>query len=213
MEMDFNPSTADMARAAAAMGQAATDATEWCAQPGNARNIKDAIFGLTVFELAVLHHFITVPKRRAETMSRNEENKKGPQLYELRITGKEPERNADVVELYWKARRAVCGQSDIHAEVETCSGPSYVHALFSDATLAKWERDGCNDPADAAKAVLADEKALDDLTEDVINAFALTVQNKIGQTDGGVASIYFSDSEVRDEIKNLLAIYLRHEAI
>lgn len=146
-------------------------------------------------------------------MSRTEENKKGPQMYELRITGKEAKQSENVVDLYWEARRAVCGHPDIRAEVETCSGPSYVHAIFSDATLAKWERDGCGDPAEAAKAVLADEKVLDDLTEDVINAIALTVQNKIGQTDGGIASLFFADDETRAEVKNLIGMYLHHEAL
>lgn len=63
--MPFNPSSTDMARAAKAMAQAAADACEYIG-PSNAASadrLWQAISGMTVRELAVLHHFITVPKR------------------------------------------------------------------------------------------------------------------------------------------------------
>ena len=42
---------------------------------------------------------------------------------------------------------------------------------------------------------------------------ALTFRALDARLGGGVASIYFSDVEVRDEIKNMVAMYLQHEAI
>lgn len=59
-------------------------------------------------------------------------------LYELRINGKPVEQSANVVDLYWKARRAVNGTTD-KADVEAVKG-FYVHALFADALLHPWER-------------------------------------------------------------------------
>lgn len=62
--MAFNPSSADMARAAKAMAQAAADACEYIGPSTlSADNLWKAVSGMTVRELAVLHHFITVPKR------------------------------------------------------------------------------------------------------------------------------------------------------
>lgn len=63
-----------------------------------------------------------------------------------------------------------------------------------------------------ARALLADDKALDDLTEDAINAIALLVQNKIGQTDGGIAGIHFSDDFMREKVKVTIVDYLHTEA-
>lgn len=61
------------------------------------------------------------------------------QLYELRLNGKVVETSANNVDLYWKARRAVNGIPDAHAEVEAIKG-FYACARFSDATLLDWER-------------------------------------------------------------------------
>lgn len=54
---------------------------------------------------------------------------------------------------------------------------------------------------------------MDNLLDDAINAVALLVQDKIGQTDGGVAGLYFADIETRDQLQNIIAMYLQHEAI
>lgn len=67
--------------------------------------------------------------------------------------------------------------------------------------------------AKAAVALLADKDAMALLVQDGIDAIAKLVQDKIGQTDGGMASIYFSDAEPRDELENIIAMYLQHEAI
>lgn len=57
-----------------------------------------------------------------------------------------------------------------------------------------------------AKAILADDTKFGDLLFDVTNAFALTVQNAIGQTDGGIAGCHFMEG---DEPANRLARVLR----
>lgn len=67
--------------------------------------------------------------------------------------------------------------------------------------------------AKAAAALLLDTGAMGALLDDAINAIAKLVQDKIGQTDGGVAGLYFSDVEPRDDLQNIIAMYLQHEAI
>jgi hypothetical protein len=62
-----------------------------------------------------------------------------PAKYELRINGTVTETSSNVVDLYWKARWAVCGKPEARAEVEAVSG-FYVNAFFSDDTLLEWER-------------------------------------------------------------------------
>lgn len=67
-------------------------------------------------------------------------------------------------------------------------------------------------PTVTAKSLLADAAAMKDLTDDVINALALLVQQRIGQEDGGIAGIHFSDSDKREEVESLLRSYLETEA-
>jgi hypothetical protein len=49
------------------------------------------------------------------------------------------------------------------------------------------------------------------LVDDVIDAIALTVQKAIGQTDGGVAGVYWSDPELREEVRAVVVGYLKTE--
>ena len=51
------------------------------------------------------------------------------------------------------------------------------------------------------------EDEIDDLAEDALNALCLTVQNALGVTDGGYASIHFSD----DDTKNAIKTYIKAE--
>ena len=51
------------------------------------------------------------------------------------------------------------------------------------------------------------EDEIDDLAEDALNALCLSVQNALGVTDGGLASIHFSGDETRNNIKD----YIRSE--
>lgn len=46
------------------------------------------------------------------------------------------------------------------------------------------------------------EEQIDRIVEDALNALCLSVQNAVGQTDGGFASIYFSGDEFREHIKD-----------
>ncbi len=67
-------------------------------------------------------------------------DKNAPKIYALTVNGVEVDRATDTpVDLYWKARRAVNGNSDARAEVRTVSG-FFVSYSFSDATLQPWER-------------------------------------------------------------------------
>lgn len=45
------------------------------------------------------------------------------------------------------------------------------------------------------------EDEIDDMAEDALNALCLSVQNALGVTDGGLASMHFSDDETKDAIK------------
>ena len=51
------------------------------------------------------------------------------------------------------------------------------------------------------------EDEIDDMAEDALNALCLSVQNALGVTDGGLASMHFSDDETKDAIKT----YIREE--
>lgn len=51
------------------------------------------------------------------------------------------------------------------------------------------------------------ESEIDDLADDALNAACLTIQKAIGQTDGGPASIFFSEDEVKEGLKK----YIRFE--
>lgn len=46
------------------------------------------------------------------------------------------------------------------------------------------------------------KEQIDQIVEDALNALCLSVQNAVGQTDGGFASIYFSGDEFREHIKD-----------
>lgn len=50
-------------------------------------------------------------------------------------------------------------------------------------------------------------KEIEDLAEEALNAACVVMQNRIGQTDGGTAALFFSD----DEVKNAFMEYVRHE--
>lgn len=50
-------------------------------------------------------------------------------------------------------------------------------------------------------------KQVEDLAEEALNAACLVIQNAIGQTDGGNASIFFSD----DEVRNAFISYIWYE--
>lgn len=52
-----------------------------------------------------------------------------------------------------------------------------------------------------------DDSDVEDLAEDALNIACLMIQNRIGQGDGGLAGIVFSD----DEVKNKFAEYIRAE--
>ncbi len=49
---------------------------------------------------------------------------------------------------------------------------------------------------------------LDAAAEDAINAGCLQIQQRLGETDGGFAGLFFSDSDNRREIQRVLARYL-----
>jgi hypothetical protein len=51
------------------------------------------------------------------------------------------------------------------------------------------------------------ELEIDDLAEEALNAACLTIQKSIGQTDGGPASIFFSNEVVKRRLKG----YVRFE--
>lgn len=56
---------------------------------------------------------------------------------------------------------------------------------------------------------LADDRftMTDEVVEDAINAMCLIVQERIGSTDGGIASLYFSGDEERQDVKEILQAY------
>ena len=55
------------------------------------------------------------------------------------------------------------------------------------------------------------EDEIDDMAEDALNALALSVQTALGITDGGFASMYFSDEEVKDLIKHYIKAELQNK--
>jgi hypothetical protein len=63
----------------------------------------------------------------------------------------------------------------------------------------------CTDLLVGIPATTEDE--IDDMAEDALNALALSVQNALGITDGGFASMYFSD----DEAKDMITAYIKAE--
>lgn len=50
-----------------------------------------------------------------------------------------------------------------------------------------------------------------ELTEDAINAIALIVQNALGITDGGPASMFYSDAEQRMAVRDCVQAYIDFE--
>ena len=50
---------------------------------------------------------------------------------------------------------------------------------------------------------------IDDMAEDALNALCLSVQNALGVTDGGLASMHFSDDETKDAIKKYIKAELQ----
>lgn len=56
-----------------------------------------------------------------------------------------------------------------------------------------------------------DQKDTDPAIEDALNAACLAIQNRIGQTDGGVASIFFSGEE-RENFAAVMRRYIALEA-
>jgi hypothetical protein len=63
-----------------------------------------------------------------------------PSEYVLRIDGDDVETSTNVVDLYWKARRAVWNKPDARAEVESLPGCYFVQRSFSDKYLTAQER-------------------------------------------------------------------------
>jgi len=53
------------------------------------------------------------------------------------------------------------------------------------------------------------EDDIDDIAEKAVNALALSIQNDLGVTDGDLASIYFSDDEVKDWVKTYIKAELK----
>lgn len=61
-------------------------------------------------------------------------------------------------------------------------------------------------------AIALDDEAIDEMTFDAINALALIVQKKIGQTDGGIAGLHFLKGEpAYDAVREIIVDYLRVE--
>ena len=48
------------------------------------------------------------------------------------------------------------------------------------------------------------ERDIDDLAEDALNAACLVIQEKLGVTTGDLASVFFSDDIVRDQLINYI---------
>ena len=59
--------------------------------------------------------------------------------------------------------------------------------------------------------IALDDSAIADLTEDAINAIALIVQKRLGITDGGPASMFYSDKEERGRVEDCVRAYLAFE--
>jgi len=62
-----------------------------------------------------------------------------------------------------------------------------------------------------ANEIAISDEAVDDMTFDAINAVALIVQKRIGQTDGGIAGVHFMKGEpaydaMREIVSNYLAV-------
>lgn len=53
------------------------------------------------------------------------------------------------------------------------------------------------------------EDEIDDMAEDALNALCLSVQNALGVTDGGLASMHFSDDDTKDAIKAYIKAELK----
>jgi hypothetical protein len=60
-------------------------------------------------------------------------------------------------------------------------------------------------------SIALDDAAIADMTEDAINAIALIVQTKIGQTDGGIGGVFFSEDEQRGAVEAIIRAYLKVE--
>ena len=54
------------------------------------------------------------------------------------------------------------------------------------------------------------ESGIDSLAEDALNAACLSIQDALGQTDGGAAGIFFS-GDAEEKIKEILREYVRFE--
>jgi hypothetical protein len=50
-----------------------------------------------------------------------------------------------------------------------------------------------------------------DLADVAANHVIAFIQNKLGQTDGGLAGLYFSDNDRWDRLINILSDYIQHE--
>lgn len=55
-----------------------------------------------------------------------------------------------------------------------------------------------------------DENKIDDLAEEALNAACLLIQDSIGQTDGGVAGMFFSDNEVKEKFKEYIRLEMAY---
>ena len=53
----------------------------------------------------------------------------------------------------------------------------------------------------------------EEIADDIINDLARKVQDKIGQTDGGLAGMFFSDGKERTAIAHMIWEYIRFEAM
>jgi len=53
------------------------------------------------------------------------------------------------------------------------------------------------------------EDEIDDMAEDALNALCLSVQNALGVTDGGLASMHFSDDDTKAAIKTYIKAELK----
>jgi hypothetical protein len=55
------------------------------------------------------------------------------------------------------------------------------------------------------------EDEIDDMAEDALNALALSVQKALGVTDGGFASMHFSDDQAKNMIKDYIKAELKNK--
>lgn len=92
--------------------------------------------------------------------------------------------------------------TDDDAQMPTRFDEMHVGLYADDATLIK---DSLlqHEPVEP-KPWHLNQAEVDDLAEAALNAACLVIQEKLGVTDGGYASIYFSDDEVREEFKDYI---------